>query len=151
MLNFNTLKLGCPFIMSYNYLKIFHILSAALLFASMGYGSYLWWNMQENTQVSSRIQIHTACIILPITLLQLFSGFTLINIQHYDFNQLWIKGSVLSFSVMLGSWLGFIYFLITALAHPLRQVFYRRLQGIFLLSCGMGLCGMLFFMANKIA
>ncbi|MEO8402051.1 MAG: DUF2269 family protein [Gammaproteobacteria bacterium] len=142
--------------MLYNYLKILHIISAAFVLTSMAYSYHLWRSMLRNGRgVSDRIQAQTSLVIIPFAILQLASGFTLISLQHYDFSQLWIAGSVISFIVVIISWFAFMYFLLMsqqatiAAQKPEKAYRYRQLQGFMLLLCALGVLSMVFFMANK--
>lgn len=125
--------------MLYDTLKILHILSATLLLTSMVY-SYQLWRQAETVNIQ-RIQIQTWLIILPFAIIQLITGFTIINIQHEDLTQLWIRGSVTGFILVIGSWFAFIYFLLSGQ--------HRRKQAIMLSLCASALCVMIFFMTNK--
>lgn len=127
--------------MLYNSLKIIHIVSATLLLTSIAYSYFIW---RGNSAISvERIQSQTWLIIVPAAFFQLASGFTMLSLQHYDFSQLWIKGSVVSFIGAIGAWFAFIYFLLSD-----QQC--RRTQGMMLSLCGISILGMIFFMANKI-
>lgn len=131
---------------SYDCLKIFHIVSATLLLTSLVYSIYLWRSMQQPEGIamtSSRIQTQTWLIIVPIAIIQLISGFTMISLHHTDLAPLWTKGSVLGFVIAISSWFGFIYFLIS----PQQN---RRIQFIMLLLCAAALLSMVFFMTTKI-
>lgn len=127
-------------------LKILHILSATLVLTSMAYSYALWrYRLQsENAPLSiQRIQTQTWLIIIPFAVIQLLTGFTMISIHHEDLSQLWIKGSVIAFIAAMGSWIAFVYFLLSA-KHNL------RLQSILLFICGASLLFMVFFMTSKI-
>lgn len=126
--------------MLYNYLKILHIISAALLLTSIVY-SYKLWRRDSNT-LNAHVQAQTWLIVIPLGLFQLVTGFTMISVQHYDFHALWVKGSIIGFMLAISSWFGFIYFSIENKA--------RRAQTVMLLICLASLLSMVFFMANKI-
>src|SRR5688572_7606544 len=133
--------------MFYNYCKIFHILSAAILVASIAYCYKLWRFMQpkEVGVVAERIQNQTWLLIIPAALMQLASGFTMISLKHYRLSQLWLTGSVVGFIGVIGSWIGFVYFLLLSQQlvsndHRPGQVtvkyqFFRRIQSTLLIVC----------------
>jgi uncharacterized membrane protein len=125
--------------MLYNSLKILHILSAALLLSVMGHSYFLWKNNKKSPEVITTIQTQTWLMILPLTVFQLFTGFTIISLKHYDTNQLWIKGSVIGFITLMVAWFGFIYFLGK-----------RQLPSLLFYLCSLTLLCMIFFMTSKI-
>ncbi len=148
--------------MSYDYFKIFHIISAALLLTSMTYCFSLWRGMNSERVASTtqRIQQQTWLIILPAAMVQLATGFTMISLNHYEMSELWLSGSVIGFMVVIGGWFGFVYFLMLAQQlvsnhshrHQLivRLQFFRRIQSIMLAICGLAIVSMVFLMANKV-
>ena len=125
----------------------------------MVYSFHLWRSAYAHypVRVADRIQKQTSLIIIPFSLLQLASGFTMISLQRYDWHAFWISGSVISFIIAILSWFGFIYFLLlsqqlTASTHePSKPKHYHRYQSLMLLCCALGLLSMIFFMANKSA
>lgn len=151
--------------MLYDYFKIFHIVSATVLLTSLAYCYRLWRDMQPNqlsrqlTRTSRRIQTQTWLIIIPATLIQLATGFTMISLKHYDLSEIWLSGSILGFIGVVGSWFGFIYFLllseqlVTDEHHSTHSVtkyhFFRRIQSTLLGLCLASVMSMVFFMANK--
>lgn len=137
-------RMGIHF-MLVNCFKIFHILSAAALVTSVTYSIYIWKNHFSNN--IERIQIQTNFIIIPLAILQLLTGFSMMNLNHENFSQLWIKASILSFIVAIGSWLGFNYFL----ANVKSQNSQKYLNPLFLIICTVAFLSMIFFMSNKIA
>jgi uncharacterized membrane protein len=151
--------------MLYNYLKILHIFCASLLVTSMAYSFWLWRERRSarvSAVVAQRIQTQTWLIIIPVALLQLLSGFTMISLQEEDLTQFWIVGSVIGYVVLIGSWVSFLYFLLLAQqipvetvpaagADPDRSKAYRRAQSAMLVICAAALLSMIFFMSNKIS
>lgn len=142
--------------MLYDPIKILHIISATLVFTSMAYSYYLWWT-QNTATTTLRIQTQTWLIIIPFAMIQLFTGFTMITLKHYDVSELWVSGSILSFIILISSWLGFIYFLLMAQKIPLdpslkkeRRSILIRAQSIMLFICSVAFLSMIFFMTNKI-
>ena len=143
--------------MLYNSLKILHIISAACVLTSIAYSYYLWRSIRPANRITllNRMQTQTLLIIVPFAIFQLATGFTMISLKHYAANQLWIGGSIISFMVVIGSWLGFMYFLFLSQQvtvslqtdDPIKK--YHHLQSFFLLMCAIGLLCMIFFMANK--
>ncbi|MDR3478293.1 MAG: DUF2269 family protein [Gammaproteobacteria bacterium] len=151
--------------MLYSCLKIIHIVSAAILLASMAYCYRLWRDMQtpaKSLDSFDKIQTQTWLIIVPVAVIQLATGFSIINIQHEDLSQTWIAASVIGFITVIASWLSFVYFLLLSQqantqsesmsARPeSRYKFFRRAQFFMLSVCAGALFCMIFFMANKIA
>lgn len=144
--------------MLYYYFKIFHVITAALLLTSMGYSYSLWRRMRingRNIAVAEQIQIQTWSIIVPLAIIQLATGFTMISVQHYNLSQLWVTGSVIGFIIVIGSWFSFIYFLLLsqqALDHTEskpRLKIYRKAQSVMLSVCAAATLSMIFLMANK--
>jgi uncharacterized membrane protein len=147
--------------MLYYSLKILHVISAALLLASIGYCYHLWARAKEAktlTNASNQIQVQTWLIILPVTIFQLATGFTMISLKHDDFSQSWIIGSIIGFIIVIGSWFSFIYGLtlsqqLTVQSQNTDSIkfrLYRRLQSVMLFLCAAALFIMIFLMANKI-
>ena len=130
--------------MLYICIKILHIVSAALLLASMVY-CYRVWRLRAS-MVSERIQTQTWAFIIPFALFQLVTGFTMISLQHYDFSETWVSGSVIGFIVVIISWFAFIYFLLS----DENSAKLRRLQFAMLFICTLSLLSMVFFMANRV-
>lgn len=130
--------------MLYNCIKILHIVSATLLLTSIAYSIRLWRRASINnnhTETSENIQMQTWGLILPAAIFQLATGFTMISLQHYEFSQLWIKGSVIGFITVIASWFAFIYFLLSGS---------KKLQTAMLWVCTTSILCMIFFMANKV-
>jgi len=146
--------------MIYDYLKILHIISASLVLGSILYSYQLWITMQRAEhpfQFFTRIQKQTALIIVPATLIQLATGFTLISLQHYPLTEWWIGTSIVGFVILVTSWLAFVWFLAVSLQHSpesphasrRRHSFYRHAQSVMLLLCGLAIALMIFSMANR--
>ncbi|MDX1900779.1 MAG: DUF2269 family protein [Gammaproteobacteria bacterium] len=146
--------------MFYNYLKIFHILSATLVLTSIVYSYQLWRSMQKSSNSFSfftRIRKQTATIIIPGALIQLATGFTLMSLQHYPLTDAWVGASISGFILLILSWLGFMYFLSAAQqdraqhsnTHRRRTHFYRYAQSLMLMLCAFALAIMIFSMATR--
>lgn len=149
--------------MLYYSLKLLHIISATLLLTAIVYCYYLWKKILNPNDVviaSQRIQTQTWLVVIPSALFQLMTGFTMISLEHYDYSQLWVAGSVIGFIIVIGSWFSFVYFLLlsqqlvsTTQNSGLADVkfkFFRRIQSTLLLLCLTSLLSMVFFMANKV-
>jgi uncharacterized membrane protein len=135
--------------MLYNSLKIFHILFAAGLIISLVHAVYLWQsakNTTDRSDIQAALSIQTGLVILPLAILQLVLGFTMISIKQYDLNALWIRGSILAFMIMILSWLSFTYLFVTRADHKINH--YGQI--IFLSLALAALLFMIFCMANKI-
>lgn len=148
--------------MLYSWLKIAHILSATLLLLSIAYSGYLWRRSTQYLEAApsliQRIQTQTGLVIIPLAIVQLITGFSIISLQHYAMTELWISGSVIGFIIMMASWLGFMYFLlqsqqVTCEESPVSSMqklkFFRRIQSLMLHVCAFGLLAMMFFMASR--
>jgi uncharacterized membrane protein YozB (DUF420 family) len=126
--------------MLYSILKVTHIIFASLLFATMLYNIFLW--LKQTADIHSILARSTAQLIIPLTILQLLSGFTIISLKHYDFHEKWILVSSIGFPLFIASWLGFVYF---------SSFSFRRVPLIMLGFTFLSLLLMIFFMTNKIA
>lgn len=129
--------------MLYGTLKTFHIFAAALLILSILYCFHLWRKLPLTDNQSiliQRIQFQTGIAIIPLSFLQLFTGFTLISLQRYSFTENWIVVSVIGFIILLSSWIGFNYFLSRK----------RWIQSLLLNCCLITLLIMIFYMTNRI-
>ncbi len=131
--------------MLYFWLKIFHILSAGMLFASIAACFLSWRNIVagiESLVLSRRIQLLTIGVIVPISFLQLATGFTMMSVQHEDMKQLWVLGSLVGFIFALTSWLGFAYSV---------ERFSPKISAWLLGTSVVSLMTMVFFMTSKVS
>jgi uncharacterized membrane protein len=135
--------------MLYNCLKILHIISATLLLTGLVYSYRLWRTAHDSSLVLDSIQKQTWALILPAAIFQLATGFTLISLKHYELSAVWIRGSVIGFIVVMGSWFAFLYFLFAS-QEAGKEIFFKRLQSFSLIICSIAILSMIFFMANKI-
>jgi uncharacterized membrane protein len=136
--------------MLYNSIKIFHIVSAAVLLTSMAMGINLWYKNHESSNISHFLQIQTVAIFIPVALLQLATGFTMISLKHYSLSQTWIAGSIFSFLIVIVSWFAFIYlYLHMQLNKKKKTLVLKQLQFCLLSLCCSAILSMIFFMANK--
>lgn len=117
--------------MSYNSLKFAHILIASLWLANLFFCLYQWQIGKMN-----RVFKLTATVFMPLTLLQLLTGFSLASLKVVS--GAWVKISVVSFIVMMTAWFSFI--LLTK----------RSSQTMALGVCLIALLNMIFWMANKL-
>jgi uncharacterized membrane protein len=117
--------------MLYNYIKIFHIISAALLLTSMAYSFRLW----ITTGYIQQLEAQTGSIIIPLAILQLITGFTLISLKYNELPHLWIASVVTAFIVMIASWLSFICI--------------NKMKRITLGLCAISILTMVFLMATR--
>lgn len=141
------------YLMLYNILKFLHILSATLLLISIVYCCRIWLStksINETMAISQQIQSQTWLIIIPFALFQLATGFTMINLKHYDSSEFWIIGSIIGFIILIGSWFSFIYFLLSSQQSTKHFKFFRRTQFVMLLMCSLTLLCMIFLMANRV-
>ncbi len=127
--------------MTYNLLKIIHIISAAGLVAGMGHAA-LGWIKQTLTAQTALSQ--TGGILLPAALFQLLSGGALISLNHPQLIEKYIVTAFAGFTGLAMAWFGFIY---TLLFKPLA----RSAQGGFLIMSAMTLVIMVFAMSNMVA
>lgn len=117
--------------MLYPYLKIFHILCAALLLASVVYGCQEWLTSGK----IQRFQAQTGSMIFGFIFLQLLSGFTLISLKHADLSMAWIASVTGAFVMMVIGWLSFICF--------------EKHRLVTFCLAGFALLWMIFLMANR--
>lgn len=147
--------------MAYNSLKFLHIITATLLLLSMAYSCRLWATMdthKNSRTLLQQIQTQTWLLILPLSVVQLATGFSMLSIHREELSQLWVTVSVISFISALGSWFAFIYFLLLSQQMAAEEKidviqfkFYRRMQSTMIGVCMLAFMIMIFFMANKIS
>lgn len=125
--------------MLYNSLKLLHIISATLLVMGIVVSFRLWKTNKETLTFSQHIQTQTALVIIPLSLFQLASGFTMISLKHYAMSEFWIKQSVIGFIVLIGSWIAILL---------LNK--FRRIQGMMFGVSIITILYMIFLMANRI-
>src|SRR3990167_6558119 len=100
--------------MLYFLLKILHILNAVVLLTGMAYCIQHWRSLPKLSDSMTgfdAIQRITGLVILPLAVLQLTTGFTIIGVKQYDISEFWVGGSLISFILVIISWVAFIYFL----------------------------------------
>jgi hypothetical protein len=124
--------------MLYNYLKIFHILSAGILLSSMLYSCRVWWQSID----SQRIQTQTWLVIVPIALMQLFTGFTMLSLNQDALLPLYVKGIVIAFVITITSWMLFTYFVVNT-----QRIIWQKIS---LFVCFTSILSMIYFMASKL-
>lgn len=123
----------------YDFLKIFHIILASIFCTTIVYDVYFW--LKKPVESILKLQKHALYIIIPLGLMQLLMGFTMISIKHLDFHQKWILVSIFGFPILIASWLLFVYF----------STYSLRTKSRFMLGIAIfTLLMMIFFMANKI-
>jgi len=128
--------------MLYDFLKIFHILSATLLLTGIALSVIAWKKSNDIAALFQNIQVKTFALIIPFAVLQLVTGFTIISLEEYDLSEIWIIGSISAFIIVIISWFAFLFFLSSS--------FHRRWQAAMLGVCVLSLFSMIFFMANRI-
>lgn len=153
----------------YNWIKIFHIVGASIIFGS-GTGItclLLFAHIQSNLillKKTSRLALTTSWIIItPLSLFQLLTGFTIVSIKSYTYHAPWIIGTFSGFLLAGLCWFPCLYFASRcdealqsipeniqeeiSLPQTYYQAFYKQI--IFgSLALGSVLI-MLFFMANR--
>ncbi len=123
----------------YDFLKICHILLASIFCTTIVYDVYYW--IKKSNYSIQLLQKHVLYIIIPLSLIQLLMGFTMISLKHYDFHQKWILVSIFGFPIFIASWLLFVYF----------STYSLRRKSLGLLGFAIfTLFMMIFFMTNKI-
>jgi hypothetical protein len=123
----------------YDILKILHILSGVIVFASVFIYGALAWSDSKNIKAQAGIKL-AWFVTLPALGFQLLTGFSIIGVQHYSMHMLWVWGTFLGFIVLVCSWLASIFFL--------SQKQYSKWKLTLILSFSV-LMIMLFFMANQ--
>ncbi len=90
-----------------------------------------------------------ALLVLPLVIVQMLLGFSIIAVRHYTMRMLWVQVTFVGFFVLLLAWIKALYHLLQfrqcldCLSH------YRKWRT----SCLFALCAlllMLFFMANRL-
>ena len=135
----------------YDFIKLFHFISAAILLLSICYSSRLWLSSNKSSNKSSntisnritlgRITTQTGAVIIPCALFQLITGFTLVSLKHHALPIHWVILCISGFMVAMTTWFLFIYGLFS---NKIRPVF----LSIVLLLCAMSLLFMVFLMSN---
>jgi len=150
--------------MTYDSLKIIHIVSASFLLSVLGYSYHLWRNTQslrDSAVRFARIQTLTWLLILPLALIQLATGGMMISLKHEDMAQIWISGSLTGFVLLILAWFSFIYFLLLSQQIDIKKTLarisqspplaYRRVQSCMLFLTAFSVLLMVFFMSSKVA
>ena len=150
--------------MTYDSLKIIHIVSASFLLGALGYSYHLWRNTQslrDSAVRFARIQTLTWLLIMPLALIQLATGGMMISLKHEDMAQTWISASLMGFVLLILAWFSFIYFLLLSQQIDIKkdagQAFqssplaYRRAQSCMLVLTALAVLLMVFFMSSKVA
>lgn len=133
--------------MLFDLLKVLHILSASLLLMSLFYSFYRWIYLKNTKETVITIQQQTWTIIIPFSIFQLITGFTMISLKQYNLSEFWVVGSVAGFITMVCCWFIFLYFLLSSQTVG----FFKGVQSFMILLCSLSLFCMIFLMANKIA
>lgn len=143
--------------MIYENLKILHICSAAVVLGSIFYCCQLWYGIRQAADPFGRfgrIQRQTILIILPGSLVQLATGFTLLSLKQHSLSGGWIITSIEGFLMLVAAWSGFVFFLSASLRETCqtlraRRRFYQHAQSVMLLLCGLSIALMVFSMTSR--
>ncbi|MCE3237426.1 MAG: hypothetical protein K0R24_407 [Gammaproteobacteria bacterium] len=123
----------------YDFIKLFHFISAAILVMSFCYSSGLW--LRLNKEALDRILAQTGAVIIPCALFQLMTGFTLVSLKYSELPLYWIEACIIGFIVAMAMWFLFIY-----------GLFLNRIQPIWLsitlIVCAISLLFLVFLMSN---
>ena len=93
-------------------LKIFHVISGAIVFCSAFIVPLYWIIEKKPTDIFCQKTLTLALFItLPFLLLQLVTGFTIIGIKQYSIHLPWVWGTFTGFMVLFLSWFLALYFL----------------------------------------
>ena len=152
--------------MAYTLFKMLHILSACLIIS-------LWMLSCIDTYFSHQNKDRSTCLeslerlfnynwygIIPLSIWQILSGFMIIAIEHYSYQLLWLKGTLMGIATLF-----FIYASILYLQHRAKmvllntdatsntipRVYHRLLRWRIVLGmlAFIVLCVMIYFMANR--
>ena len=153
--------------MFYDWIKILHVISAALFFTGT-LNIFLYWvyvnksgNISRIGHASQRILLLGWLMILPAGLFQLLSGFTMLSLKHFLLAERWVQASLGGFVIVILCWFSLLY-LITGSQTLLSNISQEGLlSSDFLRTRNRQYClfalilltilVMIFFMANKIA
>jgi hypothetical protein len=123
----------------YDFIKLFHFISAAVLLVSFCYSSGLW--LRLNKEALDRILTQTGAVIIPCALFQLITGFTLVSLKRAQLPLYWIEACIIGFIVALIMWFLFVY-----------GFFFNKIQSVFLsitlIVCAISLLFLVFLMSN---
>lgn len=125
----------------YDFIKLFHFISAAILLLSFCYSSGLW--LCFNKGALDRILTQTASVIIPCALFQLITGFTLVSLKRSELPLYWIEACIIGFIVAMGMWFLFIY-IYSFFSHKIQPVW----LSITLIACALSLLFLVFLMSN---
>ena len=135
--------------MLYEWLKIMHVISAAVLFATgIGTAFYmLYANFQKDIQliaeVTRQVVIADALFTGISGIIQPATGFAMVYLKGYSLLSLWLLGSIIGYGVAGACWLPVVYLQIrcrdlafTALntRTPLPPLYYRYFKSWCLLG-----------------
>lgn len=101
--------------MLYLWLKIFHVISSAVLFGTgIGTAFYMFYlNLQKDVELiaSATRQVVFADWAFTGTagIIQFITGFSMIYLKGYSFTELWIWGSILGYAIAGLCWFPVVY------------------------------------------
>lgn len=129
--------------------KIIHVITGSILFTSIFVlGGYTLCQRQLTTKLLTFTRNISWLVSLPMLLLQMITGFTIISIKPYSIYLPWVWGTFIGFAVLTICWLGGTFFLTLAIAEPEpREQHFRRWQYSLYISFAT-LLVMLFFMSS---
>lgn len=152
--------------MLYDWVKILHIISAAVLFGTgLGTAFYMFYvNQQSNITLIARAT--TAVVVAdwlftaPAGVIQAITGFTLVYLKGYSVTDLWVLGSSIGYLIAIGCWLPVVWLQIQCrdlalLAirqnQPLSKNYYCYFKIWYLLGIPafIALIGVFYLMANR--
>lgn len=154
--------------MSYFLLKTLHVVSASIVMASLptmlSLLSYIY-HLHNKTLLLQAYQLVTKCnwlCVLPALIFQLFTGFTIISLQHYAVTATWVIGTIIGFMTITLLWLPLIFIQLHCYDllqecqqenKPLADAFHRRFRQQYYLAAMIFtiLMVMVYFMASRLS
>ncbi len=141
--------------MLYFYLKTIHVIVGATLFGVALSTSGLLVFAKHNQAITdltpavNRWLRMNGFLVLPLLLIQMVLGLSVISIQHYSLTMPWVVVTFVGFILMLFSWLAATFNLLQYKhqSDPILYIRWRR----FCLAALIILMVMVFMMANRIA
>ena len=102
--------------MDYYLLKTVHIISASILFGG-GFTLFIYQLLVNQhhapnkcLQISHYLLKLQIILLIPAGMVQLVTGFMMINLKHYNLHAFWVLGVIFGFILAVGSYLSSIYY-----------------------------------------
>ena len=152
--------------MLYAWIKILHIMSAAVLFGTgLGTAFYMFYVNQQNNvaliaKATSAVVIADWLFTVTSGFIQAITGFILVYLHGYSFLSLWVLGSILGYIIAGICWLPVVWLQmqcrdlafaasLTQTALPAKYRLYFTIWWILAIPAFIALMGVFYLMINK--